>query len=67
MLGWVIKIKGGKYLSDWNDKQDNYQFHDKISCSICFGDKTNAEYYCDKEIDEKLKPRPVKVRIEEVK
>ena len=67
MIGHVIKIKGGKYLSDWSGEHDNYQFHPKINCCIVFGDKSNAEYYCEKEIDSDLKPRTVKVRIEEIK
>ena len=63
---WVIKVKGGKYLSDWSDKHDNYEYH-TLQNAILFGDKSEVEYYCNEEISENLWPKPVRVNIEIIK
>ena len=62
---WVIKVKGGKFLSDWTVCNE-FQYS-TLQNAILFGDKSEVEYYCNEEISESLKPKPVRVNIEIIK
>ena len=63
---WVIKVKGGKFLSDWDDNHGNFEYH-SLQNAILFGDKSEVEHYCNEEIPEGLRPKPTRVTVEIIK